>query len=240
MAIVSFLERHAYAKTRRSTAEKAERIFNREVVPRWRGRKLSDIRKADVIELVEDIAASGRGYLANRVLAQLSKFFNWLVARDVLAISPVTRVEKPFKEKVRTRLLEDTELRALWLACESDGPFGQALRVLMLTGARRDEVSRMRWDEIDAKRWEWKLSSERSKNRREHVIPLSPQVWTILEAQPRFAGCPYVFSADDKKPVTGWDKAKVRVSTKAGIAPKTWRLHGPAPAECRSLGSRCR
>jgi hypothetical protein len=92
-AIVSFLERHAYVKTRRSTAWAAERIFNREVLPRWRGRRLDDIRKADVIELVEDIAASGRGYLANRTLGVLSKFFNWLVARDVLAISPVTRVE---------------------------------------------------------------------------------------------------------------------------------------------------
>jgi integrase len=225
MAIVSFLERHAYAKTRRSTAEKAERIFNREVLPRWRGRKLSDIRKVDVIELVEDIAASGRGYLANRVLAQLSKFFNWLVARDVLAVSPVARVEKPFKEKVRSRLLEDTELRALWLACAGDGPFGQALRVLMLTGARRDEVSRMRWDEIDEKRREWKLSGERSKNQREHVIPLSLQVRTIIEAQPRFDSCPYVFSADGKKPITGWDKAKVRISKKAGIDANTWRLH---------------
>jgi integrase len=225
MAIVSFLERHAYAKTRRSTAEKAERIFNREILPRWRGRNLNDIRKADVIELVEDIAASGHGYLANRVLAQLSKFFNWLVARDVLAVSPVTRVEKPFKEKVRSRLLEDAELRALWLACEGDGPFGQALRVLICTGARRDEVSRMRHDEIDVKRREWKLSGERSKNRREHVIPLSSQVWTIIEAQPRFADCPYVFSADGKKPITGWDKAKVRISAKAGIAAKTWRLH---------------
>jgi integrase len=224
-AIASFLERHAYAKTRRSTAWAAERIFNREVLPRWRGRRLSDIRKADLIELVEDIAASGRGYLANRVLAQLSKFFNWLIARDVLAISPATRVEKPFKEKVRTRLLEDTELRALWLACEGDGPFGQALRVLMLTGARRDEVSRMRWDELDAEHQEWKLPSERSKNRREHMIPLSPQVWAILEAQPRFTGCPYVFSADGKKPITGWDKAKVRISDKAGIAADSWRLH---------------
>jgi integrase len=224
-AIASFLERHAYAKTRRATAEKAQRIFDREVLPHWRGRKLNDIRKTDVIELVEDIAASGRGYLANRTLAQLSKFFNWLVARDVLAISPVTRIEKPFKEKVRERLLSDAELSRLWSACEGDGPFGDALRVLTLTGARRDEVSRMRWDELDEKRRELKLSSERSKNRREHLIPLPPQVWAIIETRPRFVDCPYVFSADGKRPVTGWDKAKVRISTKAGIAPETWRLH---------------
>jgi integrase len=224
-AVASFLERHTFVKNRRSTAEKAARIFSRDVLPHWRGRKLNEIRKADVIDLVEDIAASGRGYHANRTLGTLSKFFNWLVARDVLAISPVTRVEKPFKEKPRERLLSDAELCALWNACKGDGPFGDALRVLMCTGARRDEISRMRWDELDEKRQELRLSGERSKNRREHVIPLSPQVWSIIEAQPRFVGCAYVFSADGKRPVTGWDKAKVRISTKAGIAPETWRLH---------------
>jgi integrase len=224
-AIASFLERHAYAKTRRSTAWATERVFNRIVLPAWRGRSIASIRKRDVIELVEDVAASGRGYLANRTLGTLSKFFNWLVARDALAFSPVTKLERPHKEEVRTRLLNDAELRALWFACEDDGPFGQALRALMLTGARRDEVSRMQWSEIEEERRLWVLPAERSKNRRKHEIPLSSQTWELIQAQPRFVGCPYVFSADGKNPVTGWDKAKVRISTKAGIVPKTWRLH---------------
>ena len=71
---------------------------------------------------------SGRGYRANRTLGALSKLFNWLVARDVLAFSPVTGVEPPHKEEVREPGPHDAELRALWLACEGDGPFGQALR----------------------------------------------------------------------------------------------------------------
>ena len=140
-AVASFLELHAYRKTRPSTAWASERIFNRLVLPAWRGRTIDSIRKRDVIELVESIAISGRGYLANRTLGTLSKFFNWLIARDVLAFSPVTGVERPHKEKVRDRTLDDAELRALWLACEGEGPFGQALRMLILTGARRNEVS---------------------------------------------------------------------------------------------------
>jgi integrase len=126
---------------------------------------------------------------------------------------------------VRTRLLSDVELRALWLACEGDGPFGQALRALMLTGARRDEISRMQWSELEEGRQLWVLPVERSKNRRKHEIPLSSQTWALIQAQPRFADCPYVFSADGEKPVTGWDKAKVRISARAGIAADTWRLH---------------
>jgi integrase len=150
------------------------------------------------IDLVESIAISGRGYLANRTLGTLSKFFNWLIARDVLAVSPVTGVERPHKEKVRDRTLDDAELRALWLACEGEGRFGQALRMLILTGARRNEVSHMRWSEIDEDRRLWILPRERSKNDREHTVPLSSVAWLIIESMPQFADCDYVFTADGR------------------------------------------
>jgi integrase len=223
-AAASFFELHARRKTRSSTAWATERVFNRIVLPAWRGRSIASIRKRDVIELVEGVAASGRGYLANRTLGTVSKFFNWLVARDALAFSPVTGIEKPHKEEVRDRTLSDDELRQLWLACEGDGPFGQALRVLMLTGARRNEVSQMRWSEIDEE-GTWTLPRERSKNHRPHKISLPSQARAIIAVMPPIADCDFVFTADGKRPVTGWDKAKFRISAKAGIAADTWRLH---------------
>jgi integrase len=224
-AVAAFLEIHVRRKNRASTARVTEGIFNSIVLPGWRGRTIGSIRKRDVIELVESVAGSGRGYRANRTLAALSKLFNWLVARDALAFSPVTGVERPHQEEERERVLTDAELRALWRACDGGGPFDQALRLLLLTGARRNEVSQMEWSEIDDERRIWTLPSERSKNARKHEIPLSSQAWDLIQAQPRFADCPYVFSADGKKPVTGWDKAKVRISDKAGIDADTWRLH---------------
>src|SRR5262245_55167504 len=138
-AVASFLELHAHRKTRPSTAWATERAFNRIVLPAWRGRTIDSIRKRDVIDLVESVAVSGRGYLANRTLATLSKFFNWLVACDVLAFSPVTGVERPHREMARERVLADAELRALWLACADGGPFDQALKLLLTLGARRNE-----------------------------------------------------------------------------------------------------
>src|SRR5262249_15485147 len=194
-------------------------------LPAWRGRAIGSIRKRDVIDLVESVAVSGRGYLANRTLGTLSKFFNWLVARDVLAFSPVTGVDRPHREIARERGLPDAELRTLWLACADGGPFDQALKVILLTGARRNEVSQMQRSEIDDERRVWTLPSHRSKNGWEHEIPLASQAWDLIQARPRFAHCPYVFSADGKKPITGWDKAKTRISTKAGIPADTWRLH---------------
>jgi integrase len=222
-AVASFLELHARRKNRPSTAWAAERIFNRLVLPAWRGRSIHDIKRRDVIDLVERVATD-RPYLANRTLGVLSKFFNWLMGRDVLAVSPVAGVEPPHKEEVRQRTLSDDELKALWLACEGDGPFGQALRLLLLTGARRNEVSHMKWSEIDEERRVWVLPAARSKNAREHVISFSPQAWAIIEAMPRFA-CGYVFSADGRGPIIGWAKAKTRISAKAEIAEESWRLH---------------
>jgi integrase len=223
-AVAAFLEIHAYRKTRPSTAWATERAFNRIVLPAWRGRSIGSIRKRDVIELVESVAADGRGYLANRALGTLSKFFNWLVARDALAFSPVTGVEKPHQEEVRERVLSDAELRALWLACEDDDPFGQALRVLALLGARRNEVSQMRHSEVDEDGI-WTLPRERSKNDRPHIVALPSQARAIIAARPLIADCPFVFTADGKKPIIGWAKAKTRISARAGLAEESWRLH---------------
>lgn len=90
-AVASFLEKHARAKNRASTVWAAERIFARLVLPAWRGRSVHDIRRRDVITLVEHVATD-RPYLGNRALAVLSKFFNWLCARDMIAVSPCTGV----------------------------------------------------------------------------------------------------------------------------------------------------
>jgi integrase len=223
--VAAFLELHVRRKTRASSARVTEGAFNQIVLPAWRGRTIGSIRRRDVIELVEGVAADGRGYHANRVLAALSKLFNWLVARDVLAFSPVVGVEPPHKEEARTRVLSDDELRALWLACESDGALGQAIRLLILTGQRRNEVSRMSWPEIDEERRLWTLPAARTKNAREHVVPLSLQAWVLIESRPRFADHPFVFSADGRRPVNNWDKAKHRISARAKIAADSWRLH---------------
>ena len=224
-AVAAFLELHVRRKNRASTAQGTEGVFNQIVLPAWRGRTIGSIRRRDVIELIESVAASGRGYRANRTLAALSKLFNWLVARDALTFSPVTGVEPPHKEEVRDRVLTNDELRALWFACEHEGALGQAIRLLALTGTRRNECGRMRLEEIDEDRRLWILPAGRTKNACEHAIPLSSQAWALIEACPRFAGCPFVFSTDGKGAVNNWDKVKHRISAKAGIPADSWRLH---------------
>jgi hypothetical protein len=122
--VADFIELHARRKNRASTPATTERLFRRLVLPAWRGRSVQDIRRRDVIELVEHIALD-RPYLANRTRAALSKFFNWLAARDVIAASPAVGVEPPHNETPRERVLTDAEVVALWRACEGDMPYGR-------------------------------------------------------------------------------------------------------------------
>jgi integrase len=222
-AVASFLDLHAYRKTRLNSAKMTEYAFNRYVLPAWRGRPVASIARRDVIDLVEQVAVD-TPYAANRLLAALSRFFKWLCARDAIPVSPAMGVERPHREVARQRTLDDAELATLWRACEGEGAFGAALRIMILVGCRRNEASQMRWSELHKKRGLWLLPSERVKNAKAHAIPLPSQAWAILEAQPRIAGSDFVFSLGGR-PIVGWAKVKARISTKAGLDTESWRLH---------------
>jgi integrase len=222
--VAQFLDLHARRRTRASSAAATERIFRNVVLPAWRGRSIRDVRRRDVIELVERRAVH-YPVSANRVLAALSKFANWLLARDVIATSFTTGVPRPHREVARGRTLDTTELRALWSASAGKDPSARAVRLLVLTGCRRNEVGQMRWSEINPERRLWTIPAERSKNGRAHAVPLSTQAWMVLTGVPRLADCDFVFSLDGRVPINHWGGAKDRLSAKAGIDPASWRLH---------------
>jgi integrase len=82
-------------------------------------------------------------------------------------------------------VLGDDELKALWQACDGIGAkFGAIVRLLILTGQRRDEVAGMRWSELDLAAKIWTLPRERAKNDTEHAIPLSEQALAVIEGLP--------------------------------------------------------
>jgi integrase len=187
--VAEFIERHVRAKTRKNSQALTEHIFRNVVLSAWSGRPLQSIERRDVIDLVEDVARE-RPVLANRTLAALSKFFAWLKARDIIKTkteAPTKGVERPYKEKRRERVLDDEELRQLWIVAGDPelGLGGTFLRLLLLTGARRDEISAMPWSELDIDKRLWKLPAERAKNDRANVTPLSDTAWRILDALPR-------------------------------------------------------
>ncbi|MBR0797311.1 tyrosine-type recombinase/integrase [Bradyrhizobium jicamae] len=183
-----------------------------EFIPNWRGRKIQDITKRDVLERLNQIANRDAPIMANRALAAIRKMFNWAVGQDVLHVSPCVGITAPSPEQSRDRILSDEELRLVWNAADAEGwPFGPIIKLLILTGQREAEVAGMRSDEIDAGSRMWNLVAQRTKNNKRHDVPLSDAALEIIETQPTVGG--FLFSVDGKRPVTTFSRAKDRIDT---------------------------
>jgi integrase len=211
-----FVEQHAKRKTRENSWRATAGIFRNIVVPVWGARNVREIRRRDVIELLEAVA-SDRPVMANRVRAVLSRFFRWLADRDVIAASPCVGIAAPTRETPRERVLSDAELRRLWLAAEAiGGPAGACIKLLILTGQRRGEIAGLRWSEVDGDLLV--LPSERMKGRQAHIVPLSAQAAAIIASMPRIGE--RVFNAY----VGNFDRIKQDFDTRMGDTPK-WVIH---------------
>jgi integrase len=198
-----FIARYAKKNTRPNTWKQYESILNRIVKPAWRGRMVRDIARRDCIELVESVAAD-RPIMANRVIALLSCWFNWLVDRDVVKASPAVKIKSSrSKERPRKRFLSDEEIKRFLVAVDAlSEPFGDMYWLLLLTGRRRQEVGELTWGEYD--RGTWLLADERNKSKVDHSFLLSRQARAIIERQPRVVGSPYVFGCRR----SGWSHFK--------------------------------
>jgi integrase len=125
----------------------------------------------------------------------------------------------------RDRVLDDDEIVRFWTACETLGPpFASLFRLLLLTAQRRDEVGGMRWSEIDFERCEWRIPRERAKNDKASVIHLSDFAIEILEGMPRIGDSDFVFTTNERAPVSGFSRAKNRLDALMGNPPE-WTLH---------------
>jgi integrase len=219
-AVQLFIAKHA---SKNRTARETERIFNTYVLPKWRRRPLESITRRDVIHLLEDVEEHGP-YMANRTLAAIRKFYSWAVERDMVGASPVSNVSALGREEKRDRVLDDVEIMAFWEGCDKLGwPFGPLFQMLLVTAQRRDEVARMRWQDVDLDAGTWIIPAEMTKSRREHSVPLSPLSLDILSNVPRMGG--HVFSSNLRgdKPVSGFSKSKKRLDGLSGL--DGWRLH---------------
>jgi integrase len=117
----------------------------------------------------------------------------------------------------RSRILNDAELAKIWSAC-GDDDYGRIIRLLALTGQRRDEVGGMRWDELNLGKAEWTIPSARTKNSREHSLPLAPQALALL---PPANGREWLFGRGSRG-FQGWSIAKARLDQWTGIE---FRVH---------------
>jgi integrase len=207
-----FLVKHVRPRTRPASAYEMERLLRVEIVPKLGRRRLAEVSRADVRQLVENIADRAP-IVANRTLNLLRLLCNWAKGQDIIAVSPCDGLKPPAPERSRNRVLTDYEIRLFWRATEVVGwPAGMLARMLLLTGQRRDEVGAMTWGEIDLETATWRLTGTRVKNKREHAISLAAPALRVLEGLPRINGANgYVFTISGAKPVKGFSRMKNKI-----------------------------
>jgi integrase len=256
-----FLDKYRGRQQRRPaprTLAELKRVLESDLFAAWEERALAKITRRDVLDVLDVLTKRGAEVMANRALAYLHLLFGWAVDRGIIETDPAERVKKPGAERSRERVLSVEELRAIWhgTAPEPGELFGPIVRLLLLTGQRRAEVAGMRWSELTdgfvlpangeqsgepATCPAWILPADRTKNRREQIVPLSEPVQAILatrkaEQAPlvevaahaaREAGLDaapdFVFTSHWLTPFSGWSKCKARLDARIGIA--SWTLH---------------
>ena len=211
-----------YAKPKNKGWKEADRLLRK--FQSLFARPLTQIKRSDVVRVLDDVVASGTPYRANRALAALKKLMSWSLDRGVIEVNPIAGLKPPHKERSRERILSDAELVAFLDAAESEAyPFGTAFTILLLTGQRRGEVAEMRWSEIDLDGRVWTIPAHRAKNAQRHTVPLSPPALEILRVVPRFAGSDYVFTTTGQTPISGFGRVKYRLDCALGSS--DWRTH---------------
>ena len=225
-----YIDRHVRGQRK---AKDTEREIRKELIGFWGERPITSIMREDVIALVEAIARRPAPYTAHIILGHTRSLFNWAINRGAygLETSPCDRI-KPAAligaKEPRQRVLNDAEIAAVWRGTEAMGyPFGPLYQLLLLTGARKNEVAGAKWGEFDLKKKIWTVPPERFKSNASHLVPLSDAAVAIIEALPRFTKGDHLFTTTyGEKPISGFSKGKARIDKLVkeglGASPPSW------------------
>lgn len=200
----------------------AQRIISDNIPADWRARMIETITRAEVHELLDDVTTRHGEARARELRKHLGKLFNWAADRGHIPASPMSGMRRPELGYVaRERVLSMDELRRVWAAAEAVGyPFGDAVRLIMLTGQRRSEIAEMEWGWVDAEQRTAEIPAARYKTKRPHVFPLSAPAWALVQSLPKWNGGNCIFSTGGRgrvagaRPISGFSKAKEVISAK--------------------------
>ena len=218
-------------------ARTTENEIRKHLVSRWGTRPVTDISSHDVAALCDDFRSMGIVAHGQNLFAHGRRIFRWAIHRRVYGLerSPFEGLSPSIligPKGTRDRTLTDAELAALWQASgDADYPYGQLVRLLLLTGSRKSEAAEAIWTEFDFVRALWTIPAARFKGKRDHVFPLSNDVVDLLRMLPRFSRGQFLFSTTaGHKPVNGLSKMKGRLDTsmERSMAPALlapWVLH---------------
>ena len=194
-------------------------VLERLVYPKLGARLVGEIKRSEIVRLLDKIEDESGPVMADRTLAIVRRILNWHASRSDEFRSPVVRGmarTKP-KSRARERTLTDDELRAVWAV--GDGPFGQLIQFLLLTATRRGEAANAHRSEFT--KGDWIIPGRRYKTGTDHLVPLSSAALALLAKLPSRR---FIFSTDGgETPISGFSKFKRGFDQACGV--NGWTFH---------------
>ncbi|HEV2562262.1 MAG TPA: site-specific integrase [Rhizomicrobium sp.] len=197
------------------------------ILPRLGSKKISEVTPSDIDALHAHISST-TPVRANRTVEVLRKAFNLAIRWGIRSDNPASGVRRSPEEK-RSRYLTPAEILKLGeaLSAHREKTSANAIRLLMLTGARRNEVLHARWDMFDLDKGVWVKPSAHTKQRKEHRVPLSAPATQLLaeiaadanatNSKQKASPSPYVFPGRPGKPITDIKRTWLTVCKSAGL-----------------------
>lgn len=225
-----YIERHVKANSLRSLRD-IEGTFNRDLRPFFKGKSVREITKQECKDMRAAVGDRSHS-AANKAHKWLNAALMWGIEHDGLESNPMFGLKKPFKEMKRKRVLSEWEIALIWSVLPLMAwQFAMLMRLLILTGQRLREVAGMRWEEIDLERLEWIIPGSRTKNKLDHLVPISPQVERLLIAMQPDPSLRrgLLLTTNGRTPMSGFSKSKLEIDE---LVEKTcrdarWRDRGP-------------
>jgi integrase len=209
------------AKPTVETWRRMERTLEMHVLPAIGDKRIKDIGKADLHDLLDGIVEGTGPGAAKGALQNIHRLFEFALDRELVTRNPAPKLKRAdLKANADVgRALDDDELKAIWKAAGEIGyPFGSYIKMLILTGQRRNDWAKAQYREIDVGERSLTIAAARYKGRREHIVPLVGEAWDIVERLPRWASGDYLFSnRDGKGAINSFARGKARLDKIAGM-----------------------
>jgi integrase len=213
-----YLERHAATHKRASSVRNDREMINNIIRPALGSLRLQAIGKRDLETLHASFKATP--YRANRVLALLSKMFSLAAEWEWVSANPARGIPR-FQEDKRERWLTTQELHQFTEALDAypDQNAADALRLLLLTGAREGEVLKADWPQFDLQRGVWTKPSHHTKEKKIEHVPLSAAALDLLRKMKRMDGTTGpLFPGANGKPRVTLRRPWVQICKAAGLS----------------------
>ena len=204
------------------TAKEYRRSAAVDILPRFKSIALKDVKKADVVALIDRIRRRAP-ILANRTLALLLKFFNWCLGRDYIELNPALGIPRPKKEVPRDRVLSLSEMQTIFIASSQLSNGNQLLvKLMLLTGQRESVIARLEQSELHDDHLE--IQRDRNKSGERIRVSLSPIAQQLIADLGSKEGRFVVSTTGGDKPISGFSKLKTKLDLLTGFS-QPWRMH---------------